>query len=178
MSALTDLEAIRDKAVAELKEKSLELRALIDDEERLIKSNRLARQEVEKAKVKIGARSTAASECLSRLDAQVPREIDTDISERSAKLSAGEFSLREQKRELHGRRDDLKNLIAQRAAPEQVKEVRANVVSIESAVADLEDDLKELKKGLEAAQVRRREVLESFVEEAKKELEALRAPAA
>lgn len=175
MKPLNELEAYRDAALAELKEASLELRGLLEEEERFLKENRRLRLELEKKKQRIGRRSEAAQACIARLEAKVPREIETAISERTAKFNADQFQFREHKRDLDSRKFDLKTLIAQKAQPDQLREIRDNIAQLEVTVGELGDDLEEQRKGLDATTALRREALESMEDEAKKELEALRA---
>jgi hypothetical protein len=164
MGKYQKLVATREAALTKLKEASIELRQLMEDEERYIRDNRKQRLEIDKKKTVIGAEVTAAQAAINRVEARIPRSIILAISERDAEKSRIDADLKEARRELHGKRFELIAMRDKGARSRDLQEPQAEVTRLEERVASLEVDLEEANRGLEAAEVLKQEALETEAE--------------
>ncbi len=163
---LEKLEAARDAALASLKEESDALRLVNEEEERVLKKVHARRFEIQKAKA---IKARAVTEAQARLDAleqRVPRELTVAISEREAAVNRIDFDLRGYQRDLASMKYNLESLQKKGARREEVAELVGEITQMEAVVSEAASDLDEAKKGLEAAQILRREALEQAAAEA------------
>ena len=157
---LKKYETERDAALGELKELSGEVRSLIEEEERYMKANRARRFEIEKQKSLVGSRARAAQEKIDALEAKIPREVLTALSERESKVTQLTNELGALKRELSTAQFNVKFMRDKGAKRDELKEMTDQTTHLEGLVEEMESDLDEAKKSFEAAQILKREALE------------------
>lgn len=173
--ALKDLEGLRDAALEKIKTRAGKLRAILDERDRFLKESYAREQEEHKAKARESGDVVKFSEAISRVEAKIPQEVSRDLQRREGEIRELERRKKEHGRELHGVKHDLTTLERRPGPRDQIvfRTLRDQVAALEALVAEVDVDLDDAKKGLEAAQTIRRETLDGLVEECEKELAAL-----